>query len=197
MTGRPYPDPSPAGNVSKIFCNEVVSKAEELYPIFEEELITETFIYANSKVEEYNKQEGEVIISGNVTGKFSATGSFMICKDNKVFWMSICDSYFAHFDKNMNLKFISSGLCNPYAVINGEPRMVDRIESGSFNIDLDDRLFVFTDGFYHYVKDKDFLNLFLNFEDSLIERVVDFSKVKTPIDPDKFGHERSLIAVKI
>jgi hypothetical protein len=197
LTGRPYPDPSPAGEISKIFCEGVISKANKLYDSFEEKHIAETFLSASQKVKVRNDEAGEVIVSGNPTGKFAATGSFIVLKGNKVYWMSICDSYFAHFNKDMDLKYMTSGNCDPYAVINGDPGMVEHIESGAFDVEPGDKLFIFTDGFYHYIKNKDFLNLFHNFDDSLKQRVQTFSKTMINVDPEKYGHERSLIAVTL
>jgi hypothetical protein len=45
------------------------------------------------------------------------------------------------------------------------------------------------------LKDQDFLNLFIEWDDTLEKRIVDFGREKNEFDPDKYGHERSLIAV--
>ena len=190
-----YPNPSPAGDVARIFCEAVVKKSKEKYESFDEEDIVDIFKDANNEVCKYNEKVGKSDISGNPTGYYSATGSFAIIKDNKVFWASICDSFVAHFDREMNLKFMSSGLCTPYAVINGEEQMAGYIESGVLNLDKDDRIFVFTDGFEYYVKNSDFLELFKKWDMDLERRIAEFSEKANQKDPEKYGHERSLIAV--
>lgn len=147
-----YPVPSPAGEVAKIFCEAVAKSASEKYGEFDTGKIIEIFRGANNEVSEYNQRVGKSEISGNITGLYAATGSFVVIKNNKAYWASICDSFVTHFDKDMNVKFMSSGLCAPYAVINGEERMVEYLEKGVFDLASGDRVFVFTDGFEHYVK---------------------------------------------
>jgi hypothetical protein len=194
-SGMNYPNPSPAGDVAKIFCEAVVKYTKEKYEKFSEKDTMGVFKYANNEVRKYNEKIGENDISGNPTGYYSATGSFVIIKDSKAYWASICDSFIAHFDRKMNLKFMTSGLCRPYAVINGEERMVDHIESGILNLEKDDRIFVLTDGFEHYMENSDFLELFKEWDDNLKKRIIEFSEEMNSMDPEKYGHERSFIAI--
>ncbi len=190
-----YPNPSPAGDVSRIFCEAVVKRVKEKYETVSEEDVTDVFKYANKEIRDYNEKVGKSDVSGNSTGYYSATGSFAIIKDTKAYWASICDSFIAHFDREMNLKFMSSGLCKPYAVINGEERMADYLESGILDLKKSDRIFVFTDGFEHYMENSDFLELFEEWDEDLKRRIAEFSKEMNLEDPEKYGHERSLIAV--
>ncbi|RJQ14032.1 hypothetical protein C4553_01755 [Candidatus Parcubacteria bacterium] len=196
-TKTKYPNPSPAGDVSKIFCQAVVQKAKEKHETLGEADIAEIFKYANNEVGKYNEKVGKSDIAGNPTGYYAATGSFVIIKNNKAYWASICDSYVAFFDNKMNSKFMSSGSCRPYAVINGEERMVNHVEKGVFNLENGDYIFVFTDGFADYVKNKDFSELFKNWDKNLKESIAEFSKEMNLADPEKYGHERSLIAVLV
>jgi hypothetical protein len=192
-----YPNPSPAGEVAKIFCEAVIKTATERYSEFDAKKIIDVFKKANAGVKSYNEKIGKSDISGNITGFYAATGSFIIIKNEKAYWASICDAFVAHFDKNMNVKFMSSGVCSPYAVINGEERMVDHLEKGVFDLEKGDRLFVFTDGFKHYAKDAGFLEIFKNWNDSLKERIAEFSRSMNLKDPENYGHERSLIAILV
>ena len=194
-SGAKYPTPSPAGAVAEIFCESVLKNVREMYEEFDAEKIIEVFKEANKDVSKYNQQIGKSEISGNPTGFYAATGSFVIIKDSKAYWSSICDSFVAHFDKDMNVKFMSSGLCSPYAVINGEERMAGHLEKGVFELTSGDRIFVFTDGFEHYAKNINFLKIFINWGDDLKERIVQFSKEMNLRDPENYGHERSLIAI--
>jgi len=191
----PYPNPSPAGEVSKIFCEAVIKSVKEKYDKFSETDIKNVFKEANSEVATYNTKIGKSDISGNKTGFYSATGSFAVIRDNKAYWTSICDSFVAHFDKNMNVKFMSTGVCTPYAVINGEEQMAEYLENGIFDLEKGDSVFVFTDGFEQYVKNPDFQKLFLEEDENIKERIAQFSEKMNLEDPEKYGHERSLISI--
>lgn len=190
-----YPNPSPAGDIAKIFCEAVVQYAKEKYETFSERNIVDVFKYANTQVYDYNEKVGKTDISGNQTGYYSATGSFVVIKGNKAYWSSICDSFVAHFDKEMNLKFMTSGLCKPYAVINGEERMAEHLKRGVLDLEMGDRVFVFTDGFEYYMQNSDFLELFKKWDKDLKNRIAEFSEEMNLKDPEKYGHERSIIAV--
>jgi len=191
-----YPNPSPAGDVARIFCESVFEKAKELNGNNEPNAV-EIFKYANDKVAEYNRKAGKTEICGNPTGYFAATGSFAIIKNSKAYWASICDAYIAHFGQNMNSKFMTSGLCQPYAVVNGEERMAEHLEKGVLNLEKDDRFFVFTDGFEFYMQNSEFLDLFKTWDDTLQKRITEFSQKANLQDPDKYGHERSIIGILI
>ncbi len=193
----PYPNPSPAGEVAKIFCEAVQKSASNNYQDFDEDKIQSVFWDANDAVAKYNERVGKSDVSGNVTGFYSATGSFVIIKDNKAYWASICDAFFAHFDKDMNLKFMSSGTCIPYAVINGEEKMAEHLERGVIELQKGDRVLVFTDGFEHYVKNSEFLNILKNWSDDLKDRIKEFSEKMNIENPANYGHERSLIVLSI
>lgn len=193
--GGKYPNPSPAGEVAKIFCETVTKEAGDKYDDFGTEHIGEVFGAANAEVGHYNRRVGPSDLAGNPTGFYAATGSFVVIKDQRAYWASICDSYLAHFNQAMELKFISSGSCRPYAVINGEARMAAQVESGVLDLSVGDRIFVFTDGFEAYVKNDDFLALFKTEDDSLASDIAAFSQKMNLADPERYGHERSLIAV--
>lgn len=192
-----YPAPSPSGEVARIFCEAVARSARGEYDGFGAERIMEIFKKANGEVARYNRKIGKSGISGNITGFYAATGAFAVIKDDKAYWASICDSFVAHFNREMNLKFMSSGSCVPYAVINGEERMADHLEKGVFDLEKGDRVFVLTDGFEYYVKNPGFLKLFINWNDALKGRIAEFSEEMILKDPEKYGHERSLIAILI
>src|SRR5882724_11000273 len=52
---REYPNPSPAGDVARIFCEALVRAAEERYRSFREKDIRDIFVIANQAVAEYNR----------------------------------------------------------------------------------------------------------------------------------------------
>jgi hypothetical protein len=194
-SGIKYPEPSPAGHIAKIFCESLITTAQNKYSELSKEDLVVIFKEANDAVAKYNNQIGKSDISGNPTGFYSATGAFVILRNNQAYWSSICDSFVAHFDKNMNLKFMSTGVCTPYAVINGEERMSEYLEKGVLDLESGDKVFVFTDGFEQYVKNTDFQKLFLEWDENLQSKISKFSKEMNDSDPEKYGHERSLIAI--
>lgn len=56
---------------------------------------------------------------------------------------------------------------------------------------------VFTDGFEEYWRLPQFISIFKDWSDDLEKQVKDFTTQKSQINPDSFGHERSLIVIKI
>ena len=194
---KKYPGSSPAGKVAKIFCKAIIKNTKEKYNKFNKSQIVNIFKEANKEVKKYNKYIGKSDICGNVTGFYSATGAFVVIKKNKAYWASICDSFVAHFDKNMNLKFISTGVCSPYAVINGEEKMIKYLEKGVLNLKDGDRVFIFTDGFWEYIKNNKFLKIFKNWSGNLKNNIMEFSKSANLKNPEKYGREKSLIAILI
>ena len=187
-SNRRYPDPSPAGEVSRLFCEAVIRDVKRRYSSFCMEDVTLVFKEANGVVADYNKKVGRTDISGNKTGFYSATGSFVVISGDNAYWASICDSFVAHFDRDMNLKFRSTGLCVPYAVINGEEQMADYLETGVFKLEEGDKIMIFTDGFEHYVDNRDFQKLFLEWGDGLEDRIAKFSAKVNNEDPENYWH---------
>jgi serine/threonine protein phosphatase PrpC len=182
---KEYPNPSPAGDVARVFCEEIVKAAEARYESFEEFDIKEIFRIANKAVGEYNNQKDNL---------YSATAALVIIKNNKAYWCSICDSYVIHFDKNGNTKFKSQE-CRPYVVVNGEEKANELLNYGSFEVKEGELVALFTDGFENYFKIPEFISLFQKWPADLESQVKKFTAAKTDEDPEKFGHERSLIMI--
>lgn len=183
-----YPNPSPSGEVAEIFCKAVIkSRSKDTLGVFKE---------ANAKVTEYNNRLGKNDLAGNPTGYYAATGAFVLVENGRVFWANICDSFVAHFSGEMGRKHQSDSSCRPYAVINGEARMSEHVEHSSWELASGDRLFLCTDGFAEYFNNDEFLGLFADWNDTLETRVREFSRRWAERDPERYGHERSLIAIE-
>jgi len=75
--------------------------------------------------------------------------------------------------------------------------MVNFTESGVRNAEAGDKLFLFTDGFEHYFNHEQFLQLFAEWENGVLRKVRDFSQKIAQERPQKFGRERSLIAIRV
>lgn len=228
-----YPNPSPAGEVARIFSESLIQAAEERYASFQEPDIKDIFMIGNKAVEIYNRSHGREKSRLNYwdVDLYAATSSFLILKDGKAYWGSICDSYVVHFDKHGSLKFVSPA-CHSlkeaepvsftgdssdqksraeyvwrfvrnainkkgervgYGVITGEPNAVKYLCSGVLNLEKGDIVGVVTDGFEEYVKLPEFVSLFTKWSPDLEDDVKVFTSEKAQVDPEKYGHERSLI----
>ena len=128
-----YPNPSGAGEVARIFCNEVVKSAESLYQNFTADDLKKIFEVANQAVGKYNTAQGRTKNKLNFwdVDLFAATGAFAVVKEGTVYWASMCDSFAAHFDSSGNLK-LKSPECWSL------PRR-EKLPSGWADIALDER----------------------------------------------------------
>jgi|GEM_PF-894400 len=82
-----------------------------------------------------------------------------------------------------------------YGVATGEPEALLYLASGSFALAKGDIITLLSDGFEDYMKLPEFTSLLARFSDDLEQEVKAFTAQKADEDPDKFGHERSLIVV--
>lgn len=194
--GFDYPRPSPAGAVARIFCESVAYLAKEKYQGFDKKDIDGLFSDANRRVRVHNEKMGENVYCGNPTGFYAATGAFVVIRGQQAYWASICDSYVSHFDKHMRLKSMSSGSCRPYAVINGEERMVNHLEKGTWKLEPGDLIFVYTDGYAYYMEDQAFLEIFADWDKDPEQSIDAYSMEANAKDLYKYGRERSLIVVR-
>jgi hypothetical protein len=106
---KDYPNPSPAGEIARIFCEELIRSAESVYETFQESNVKDIFIKANEAVGKYNKEHGRTKETVDYWDNdfYAITAAFVVIKENVVYWGSICDSYVAYFDKNGVQNFIS------------------------------------------------------------------------------------------
>ena len=109
--GADYPDPSGAGEVAKIFCDTVILEAEKKYENFKEQDLESIFDVGNKAVLEYNTSHGRTKDSINYWDKdlFSATASFVLIKNNRAYWWSLCDSGVTLFNSGGERLFMSPG----------------------------------------------------------------------------------------
>jgi serine/threonine protein phosphatase PrpC len=92
--GAEYPKKTGAGEVAKIFCETVMFEAEKRYENFEVKDMEEIFNLGNKAVLDYNISNSRTKDTINYydVDLFSATASFALIKNNKVYWFSLCDS---------------------------------------------------------------------------------------------------------
>ncbi len=232
---EPYPNPSPAGDLAKIFCQEFIEAAEAKYETFEDGDIVDFFIQANEAVRKYNTGLGRTkdTVDYWKNDFYAATAAFVIIKENTVYWGSICDSYVMGFSNGKMI--FSSPQCNAlkeadgptftgdpndkkaktifnwqtkrngideqnrkigYGVITGEKEAEKYLCSGKFDVKTGDIITVLTDGFEDFMKSSDFTSLFIPWPADLESKIKEFTHRKSQEDPETFGHERSIIAIK-
>lgn len=183
-----YPHPSPSGAVARAFSESVIEQGANID-------LLEVFRTANTAVRTLASAEGAEF-AGNPTGRFAATTAFARVDEQEVAWGAICDSYIAHFNQHMELQAHSNDSCNPYAVVNGEERMADQLEQGMWHTLSEETVVLATDGFRPYLDDPGFLKLFHAATLPTEEAVRAYTAHKNTEDPLRFGHERTLIALR-
>lgn len=230
-----FPDPSPAKEAARIFCETFGKEAECMYPSFPEGIIKEAFCVGNRAVEEYNRMQGRTKETSDFWchDLFATTTAVAVVKDDAVYWATICDSYVMRLGKDGNVVFQSSP-CWPerekylpegwdeidedekkkiirqvyrngldekgerigYGVVTGEPAAEKYLHEGKIICMSGETLLLFTDGFEEYVKLPEFLSVFREWPDNIEIWIREFCKKKAGQDVERFGHERTLIAVK-
>ena len=88
-----YPVPSGAGELAKLFCEKVIEEAEKIYDSFSEESLKLVFQAGNKVTKELNDKHD--LVEGKLNYRdvdyFSATTSFALLKDGKMYWWSMHD----------------------------------------------------------------------------------------------------------
>jgi len=229
-----YPIPSGASEVAHIFCEKIIEEAEKRFGGFSKKDIKAIFDKANKAVGEHNLKNGRTKEKINFWDfdLFAATAAFIVIKNDKVFWASICDSFVAHFDKEGKFKFKSpecwalmkkqprsknamsehekkimtrkvyrngideKGNLTGYGVVTGEKSAAKYLNSGVIKLMPGDIIALFSDGFEEYLKLPEFVSLFKKWPADLEDKVKEFTAERSKKEPQKFGHERSLIMVK-
>ena len=234
---RPYPNPSPAGDVTRIFCEAMVAELEFRYQSVTESDLREAFRAANAAVGAYNNTHGRTRASVDYWNcdYVAATAAFAVIKEASVYWGSICDSYVMCFAEDSTLQFKSpnchdltevkpaafeadekdpkaraqyvwrtkrnalnaSGARVGYGVVTGEHEANRYLSTGSFSAHPGDVITVCTDGFEDHLKRPEFTRLLGSWPDDLEQQVREQAARLQEQDPETFGHERTLIAVKI
>ena len=84
-----------------------------------------------------------------------------------------------------------------FGVLTGEKEAEQFIYTGELRLDKDDLVVFYTDGFEPVLEDFSFFkSLYQNDENVIGQGLLEFDKQMTTKDPDKYGKERTLIAVK-
>jgi hypothetical protein len=192
-----YPNPSPSGEVAKIFCQSIIENIEKNFNVLSISELKSSFRRSNREVALYNSRFGKTRFSGNITGLYAATASFIAIKDKRVFWGVISDSYVAHFDANMRLINIYTGTKKRYYVVNGQRKMIRGLSSGVFLAEKGHRVLIYTDGFENYINNERFMDLFKEWPGDLHRKLRDLTSSLNKKNPSEFGHEKTLVAVLI
>lgn len=90
------------------------------------------------------------------------------------------------------------GECIGYGVVTGEPAASKYLETGTVLLSPGDTVVAYTDGFEHYLSLPVFVEKFLAWTDGTISNEVESVATQAiKEDPERYGQERSLIAIHI
>lgn len=104
-----YPVPSGAFEVAKIFCEAVIQEAEKRYGEFAQSDLIEIFRAGNEAAKKFNDSKGlnKDTINYRDFDLFSATTSFVLIKNGRAYWWSLCDSGVTALDAEGKMFFQS------------------------------------------------------------------------------------------
>ena len=96
-------------------------------------------------------------------------------------------------DYRNNLNNIKDNHCVSYGAITGEETVTNFIRTGTIELDIDDTIIVYSDGFTNLLHLKEFIDLVINFNESAFEAYIEKISKK---DYEKYGKEKTLVIMK-
>ena len=97
-------------------------------------------------------------------------------------------------DFRNNPKNIIDGRCVSYGELTGEESALRFIKYGNVQLEEGDRVIIYSDGFYSYLRESDFIDQIINFNEERFEKYIED---KTQIDEEEFGLEKTIVLYKI
>ena len=85
---------------------------------------------------------------------------------------------------------IKDGKCVSYGAITGEDAVREFIRYGSFNLEKNDIVLVYSDGFTKFLHDGDFVEQIVNFD---VLKFEDYVNKKALSDYSKYGKEKTIV----
>lgn len=96
-------------------------------------------------------------------------------------------------DYRNNPNNIQDGHCVSYGAITGEKDAISFIKDGSLELDREDVVIVYTDGFANFLHKKEFIDLLLEFRSNEFEKYVN---EKSESDYEKYGKEKTIVIMR-
>lgn len=96
-------------------------------------------------------------------------------------------------DYRNNLKKIENGICISYGELTGEESAAAFIKEGSIQIEEEDTIIIYSDGFFHFLHEPEFIHLILNFDQNKFENYVE---KKEKENYNLYGKEKTIIITK-
>lgn len=93
-------------------------------------------------------------------------------------------------DYRNNINNIKDGKCISYGAITGEDAVREFIRYGSFNLEKNDIVLVYSDGFTKFLHDGDFVEQIVNFD---VLKFEDYVNKKALSDYSKYGKEKTIV----
>lgn len=97
-------------------------------------------------------------------------------------------------DYRNNLNNIKDGRCISYGALTGEESAVEFIREGQVDLEKNDTVILYSDGFKNYLHDEDFINHIIIFSKEEFEYYLD---KKSNLNSDIYGEEKTIIIYKI
>lgn len=96
-------------------------------------------------------------------------------------------------DYRNNLDNIKDGKCVSYGALTGEVSAVAFIKEGSVEVEKEDTIVVYSDGFTSFLHDQTFIEYLLHFNEIQFE---DYIEQISKTDYEKYGKEKTLVILK-
>jgi len=222
-----YPNPSGAYLVADEFAKQTVKVGTQLYSNFIPDDLKKIFKSGNQAVKKINQKHGRLKSKINYLDfdLFACTAAFAVLKNNYLYWSTIADAFVAVFDKDGRQKFCSpngwrfmkmpkistekerhvyirkflrngfkQGKKIGYGVATGEEKALKYLDYGKIKLTSGDLVILGSDGYYEYLSQIKFIKYLKNQDKKSLVRL---EKELINSDPGKYGHERTLIAIKI
>lgn len=93
-------------------------------------------------------------------------------------------------DYRNNLDNIVNGKCVSYGAITGEDSAIRFIRTGKVELSEGDMVLLYSDGFYNFLHEKDFISQILNFREENFEKYVE---EKSQNECGKYGGEKTIV----
>jgi len=229
--GEKYPEYSGAAEVAKIFCETVLEEAEKRFDNFIEKDLKEIFEIGNDSIREYNISQGRTKDTINYWDfdLFSATTSFALIKNSKIYWWSLCDSGVAIYNAGRKVfqspngwinfpkdwienrydrekvifrhkdyrNAVNNGKLIGYGAVDGEEAVTSYLNYGVKDINKGETILIFTDGFENYFGLENFIDIFKLWPEDVENKLENIVLEKSKENPDKYGREKTLIAISV
>ena len=178
------------------FCRESMEVLEKGFDRLNRETIAAAYARANEEIKKVNAE---------YSANFSTVASLAAVKDGKIYGSRLTDCGLG-LVRNGEVIFKTPEFWSfqnergrrGYGVLNGAMDVSEYIDHYEIPCELGDFLLLWSDGFENHFGIAEFISLFAPFDlDSLRDDILKLDEKLVAQDNEKFGHERTLLVVKL